>query len=85
MCCTWLKPQFDFTIRGYNAVRNDSKHSRGGGTATFIKSGMKFKVEKINTNYESILIKVWTERCCRHYYNLCDKLNQSILEEVMGV
>lgn len=85
---TWLKPQLDFNIKGYNIVRNDRNHSRGGGIATFIKSGMKFRIEQINTKYESILIKVWTDRGCIdiiNYYNPCDKLNQNILEEVMGV
>lgn len=32
---TWLKPQMDFIIKGYNVIRNDREYGRGGGIAMF--------------------------------------------------
>jgi exonuclease III len=84
---TWLKPQLDFIIKGYNVIRNDREYGRGGGIATFIQNGMKYKVVQINTDYESIINKIWTERGCIdiiNYYNPCKKLSQNILEDVVG-
>ena len=30
---TWLKPELDFIIKGYTAIRRDRKSGRGGGVA----------------------------------------------------
>lgn len=84
---TWLIPQLDFLINGYNVIRRDRESGRGGGIATFIQNGMKYKVVQINKDNESIISKIWTERGCIdiiNYYNPCAKLSQTILEAVAG-
>jgi len=84
---TWVKPQLDFIIKGYNGVRRDREPGRGGVVATFIQNGMKYKVAQINSNYDSIRSKIWTKIGCIdiiNYYNPCEKLNLSILEDVVG-
>lgn len=50
---TWPKPQLDFIIKGYIAVRRDRKSGRGGGVATFIQNGMRYKI---------IQVRVWTDK-----------------------
>lgn len=44
---TWLKPQLDFIIQGYTAIRNDRKDRQGGGVATFVQDGLRYKVENM--------------------------------------
>lgn len=41
---TWIKPQLDFIIKGYNVVTTDREPGRVGGVATFIQSGMKYQI-----------------------------------------
>ena len=84
---TWLKPQLDFTMKGYVAVRKDRESGRGGGVATFIQNGLYHKIVHVSTEHESIVIKVWIDRGkidIINYYNPCEKLNQNILEDVGG-
>ena len=73
---TWLKPQMDFTVKGYIAVRKDRESGKGGGVATFIQNGMCHKIVHVSTEHESIVIKVWTDRGkidIIHYYNPGEK------------
>ena len=84
---TWLKPQLDFILKGYTAVRRDREPGRGGGVATFIQIGVRYKLMSASTDHEAIVIKVWTDRGpidVINYYNPCGKLNQDILEVVGG-
>lgn len=85
---TWLKPQLDFIIKGYNAVRRDRESGRGGGVVTFIQNGMSYKVMRISTEHESITVKVWSNRGnidIINYYNPCGEISLESLEEVVGV
>ena len=61
---TWLKPQLDFVVKGFTAVRKDRRWEtgRGGAVATFIQTGMSNKVVYVSTGHEAIGIKIWAER-----------------------
>ena len=59
---TWFKPQWDFVLNGYTAVRNDRNTGKGGGVATFIRNGLNYNLVKIGKEQESIVIKIWTEK-----------------------
>jgi len=84
---TWLKSQLDFFIKGYNAIRRDRESGRGGGVMTFIQNGMSYKVIRINTEHESITVKVWTRGNIDiiNYYNPCGEISLESLEEIAGV
>ena len=84
---TWLKPQLDFIIKGYTAVRRDREPGGGGGVATIIHIGGSYKLMHASTDHEAILIQVWRDRGpidIIYYYNPCGKLSQDILEVVEG-
>jgi len=77
---TWLKPELDFIIKGYSAVRRDRENGRGGGLATFIQNGLSYEVIKINDKNESITIRIWTSKGSTdviNYYNPCGKIERS--------
>lgn len=54
---TWLKPQLDFVIQGYVAIRNDREGGKGGGVATFIQSGINYSLSSVGKEQETIIIK----------------------------
>lgn len=43
---TWLKPQWDFVMYGYTAVRNDRETGKGEGVATFVRDGLSYNLLK---------------------------------------
>ncbi len=84
---TWLKPQWDFVIYDYTAIRNDREAGKGGGVATFVRNGLNYSLIKKGKEQESIVIKVWTEKSSIlivNYYNPCKKLSTDILKEASG-
>lgn len=82
---TWLKPQLDFVISGYTAIRNDREISKGGGVATFIRNGIRYNLINKGKEHESIIIKVWTGRnsiMIVNFYYPCDRLSIDIVNAV---
>lgn len=78
----------DFIIKGYIAVRRDRESGRGGGVATFIQNGMRYKIIQVNTDHQAIVITVWADKGSIdivNYYNPCEKLSLDILNDVGGV
>lgn len=57
---TWLKPNLDFVIKGYDNVRRDRKEGNGGGCITLIKQGTQYRIVNIGTQLEYIVIEIWT-------------------------
>lgn len=84
---TWLKPQLDFVIPGYSSVRNDRELRQGGGVATFIQTGIGFKIERIGQDDESIAVRLWTGKeqvLVVNFYNPGNRLSLEFLEGVWG-
>lgn len=54
---TWLKPQWDFVIQGYTAIRNDWVNGKGGGVATFVLNGTRFSLMSVGKEHEAIVVK----------------------------
>ncbi len=82
---TWLKPQLDFVISGYTAIRNDREIGKGGGVATFIRNGTRYNLINKGKEHESIIVKVWTggnSTTIVHFYNPCNRLSIDILNTV---
>ncbi|XP_024879367.1 uncharacterized protein LOC112459488, partial [Temnothorax curvispinosus] len=40
---TWLKPQFNFMLRGFDTVRRDRVIGRGGGVAILVSHALKYR------------------------------------------
>lgn len=76
---TWLKPQWDFVIYGYTAIRNDRETGKGGGVATSVKNEVSYNLISIGKEQESIVIKVWTGKSSFvivNYYNPCNRVSE---------
>lgn len=56
---TWFKPQLDFIIQGYTEIRNERKERQGRRVDTFGQDGLRYKVEGIGKNPESVVVKIW--------------------------
>ena len=56
-----LKPVLDFVIYGYVSIRRDRSEGEGagGGSVTFFKQGISYKVLEIGTEQEYIVVEVW--------------------------
>ncbi|XP_059411379.1 uncharacterized protein LOC132144830 [Carassius carassius] len=84
---TWLKPQLDFIIQGYTAIRNDRKDRQGGGVATFVQDGLRYKVENMGQEYESVVVKIWIgndQVSVVNFYNPSKRLSIEDLGAVSG-
>ncbi|KAI2646629.1 RNA-directed DNA polymerase from mobile element jockey [Labeo rohita] len=84
---TWLKPQLEFVMYGYTSIRKDRETGKGGGVATFIKNGIRYKLISKGIDNESVVIRVWSgESSIKvvNFYNPCSRLNTDILESVCG-
>lgn len=84
---TWLRPQWDFVIQGYTAIRNDRVTGIGGGVATFVRNGTGFNLINLGKEHESIVVKIWTgndEVVIVNYYNPCKRLCLNTLDTVGG-
>lgn len=84
---TWLKPNLDFVLYGYEAVRRDRREGGGGGCATYVKQGIPYRILGIGSEQEYVVVKVWAERkelVIVNYYNPCKRLELNKLEEIEG-
>lgn len=85
---TWLKPQFNFRISGYETIRKDRIKGNGGGVATFIKEGIGFRKIVDNNEFEAVVVEVWERnQSIRviNFYNPCDKLTKEMMENIGGI
>jgi exonuclease III len=56
---TFLKPGKNFNLDGYHMVRRDREgETRKGGLATFIKTGVNYKINDDEINIECILVQI---------------------------
>ncbi|KAL0150939.1 hypothetical protein M9458_053751, partial [Cirrhinus mrigala] len=54
---TWLKPQLDFILYGYVAIRRDREDGMGGGIVTFIQQGLGYSVLNISKESEAVVVE----------------------------
>jgi len=57
---TFLKPDKNFTITGYNIVRKDRTNANKGGLITLIKESLNYSDVEINMALECIVVKIKT-------------------------
>ena len=86
---SWLKPNLDFIITGYVAVRRDRAEGVGGGCrcVTFVKEGIPYRVIDTGVEMETIIIEIWRGKrklAIINFYNPCRKLGIKKLEEMEG-
>lgn len=55
---SWLKPNLDFVIKGYDGVRKDRKEGNGGGCVPFVKRGVQYRVVAIGKQLEYIVLEI---------------------------
>ena len=82
------KPQWDFVVYGYTAIRNDRETGKGGGVATFVRNGLSYNLVKIGKEQKSIVIKVWTGKSSItiiNYYNPRNRLSMDALNNASGL
>ncbi|KAI7808137.1 hypothetical protein IRJ41_016520 [Triplophysa rosa] len=56
---TWLKPQLNFVLQGYEVIRKDKKQGIGGGIATFIKQGVGYRNVEESGDKGVVVMEVW--------------------------
>lgn len=56
---TWLKPNLDFIVPGFECLRKDRPDRSGGGCATFIRTGIQYKPVKWEGALECVITQVW--------------------------
>jgi len=78
---TWLRPQLNFSIPGYNLVRKDRVGTNGGGCGTFVKEGVAFR-EIIDAPGECVIVEVWTRGGGIKVVNFYNPCNQLLLEDL---
>lgn len=59
---TWLKPCLDFVIPGYTCLRKDRSDRSGSGCATFVKSGIQYKVWEYDSSLECLIVEIWSSQ-----------------------
>lgn len=82
---TWLKPHLDFVVPGYICLRKDRSDQSGGGCATFIKSGIQYKVCEYELSLECLIVEVWSHQgklSLVNFYNPCKPLGLAELTKV---
>ena len=72
---TFLKPTKHFNLTGYDCVRKDREENAGGGVATFIKDGIKYKTKDINCTLECIVIEAYMGESVLTVVNIYDPPN----------
>lgn len=73
---TWLKPQLNFVLQGYQLIRKDRKKGIGGGVATFIKQGVGYRNVEVSEDQEVLMMEVWEGNQSIkiiHFYNPCER------------
>lgn len=85
---SWLRPNLDFRISGYMAIRCDRMDGVGGGCATFIREDVPFREVGIGKEQEYVSVEIWTEEgecAIVNYYNPCKKLDLMELLQIEGM
>lgn len=85
---SWLKPRFDFVIKGYVSERRDREEGNGGGCITLIKEGMHYRSLGKGVAQEYVVVEVWVngkKYVIINFYNPCKKLVLSELEQIEGL
>ena len=57
----------------------------GGGGATFIREGVQYREERVSSEDESVLVKVWGDMgrfSLLNYYNPCTRMSVDAVEKV---
>jgi ribonuclease HI len=78
---TFLKPLKSFNLPEYDCVRKDREGGRGGGIATFIKSGIDYKIKETNCTLECIIIELLSGVSILTIVNVYDPPNKVTNEE----
>lgn len=83
---TWLKPQLDFNLNGYNSIRCD-REIDGGGCMTFIKEGISYSPIKITEEYECVVTEIFNNEdkgnmIIINYYNSCKALSNEVMKNI---
>lgn len=84
---TWLKPQLDFIMYGYVAIRRDREGGMGGGVVTFIQQGLGYRVVSTCKELEAIVVEVWIGNSnvwIVNFYNPCRKLSKETFNNIIG-
>ena len=86
---TWLKPHNDFSLEGYQMIRSDRTHKKGGGSALLIRNnipGNEIKISNNNINSNAVGFEI---ECGSHslaifsiYCSPLTPLNNNLLEHI---
>lgn len=83
---TWLKPNLDFVLKGYNSIRQDRVKDVGGGCLTFIKDGISYRHLKTAEEHECIVTEIFDGDSGKYtivnYYNPCKALTNEMLKNI---
>jgi len=82
---TWLRPQLDFVIPGYNSVRCDRIGKQGGGCVTFIKENLAHRRVTVPNEYECVVVEMYSPRGnikVVNFYNPCKKLSMQTFHKI---
>lgn len=85
---TWLRPNLDFRLGGYDCVRCDRREGMGGGCMTFIREDIAFREIGKGNEHEYIVIEILMkegEFIIINYYNPCKKLDLDELMQIEGI
>lgn len=83
---TWLKPNLDFIVPGFECLRKDRPDRSGGGCATFIRTGIQYKPVKWEGALECVITQVWCHEGkfnLINCYNPCKPLVQAEFEDIL--
>uniref|UniRef100_A0A3B3BBF5 Reverse transcriptase domain-containing protein n=1 Tax=Oryzias melastigma TaxID=30732 RepID=A0A3B3BBF5_ORYME len=84
---TWLKPSLDFGMCGYTVLRRDRNNGVGGGCATFIKSGIPYRLLGTGSVLEYVAVEIWEKGdpiTVINFYNPCARLELQSLMSIEG-
>lgn len=84
---TWLKPQLNFVLQGYQLIRKDRKKGNGGGVATFIKQRVGYRNVEVSEDQEVLMMEVWEGNQSIkiiNLYNPCERLSKNAMEIIRG-
>lgn len=83
-----VKPDLDFIINGYMAVRQNRVDGTGGGCVPSVKEDIPCRTIGVGKEMEYVVIEVWAERknlVLINFYNSCKKLELNGCKEIEGV
>lgn len=82
---SWLKPRFDFVIKGYVSERRDRGEGNGGGCITLIKESIQYRMLGKGETREYVVVEIWVNGLnyvIINFYNPCKKLLLNELERI---